>query len=198
MSSLNAQQLRFVQEYLIDLNATQAATRAGYSAKTAHSQGQRLLKHVDVHAAISEAQYKRAMKTETDAAFVLKRLADEVTADIADLYDEKGGLKPVKDWPLIWRQGLVTSIEAAEETVTGDDGVERRQVTVRKVRMSDRVKRLELLGKHISVNAFREQIGHGDPDGNPLPPADVSEMSKNDIARRVAFLLAEGINSAAK
>ncbi|PJR16808.1 terminase small subunit [Sinorhizobium meliloti] len=189
MSGLNAQQLRFVSEYLIDLNATQAAIRAGYSAKTAHSQGQRLLKHVEAQKAIAEAQYKRAMKTETDAAFVLKRLADEVTADIADLYAEDGSIKPVKEWPLIWRQGLVSGIKVAEE----GDGV-----VVREIKLSDRIKRLELLGKHISVNAFREQIGHGDPEGNPLPAPTVDEMSKNDIARRVAFLLAQGLHSAAK
>lgn len=187
--SLNAQQLRFVQEYLIDLNATQAAIRAGYSAKTAHSQGQRLLKHVEVQRAIAEAQYKRALKTETDAAFVLRRLAEEVTADIADLYDEAGNIKPVKDWPMIWRQGLVSGIKTVEE----GDGV-----LIREIKLSDRIKRLELLGKHISVNAFRDQIGHGDPDGNPLPAPAVDEMSKNDIARRVAFLLAQGLNNAAK
>lgn len=189
MSSLNAQQLRFVAEYLIDLNATQAAIRAGYSAKTAHSQGQRLLKHVEVQRAIAEAQYRRAVKTETDAAFILKRLAEEVTADIADLYDEHGSIKPIKEWPLIWRQGLVSSVKVAEE----GDGV-----VVREIKLSDRIKRLELLGKHISVNAFREQVGHGDPEGNPLPVPVVDELSKNDIARRVAFLLAQGLNSAAK
>ncbi|WP_026613082.1 terminase small subunit [Ensifer aridi] len=189
MGDLNAQQLRFVSEYLIDLNATQAAIRAGYSAKTAKQQGNRLLTNVDVQKAIADAQYKRAVKTETDAAFVLKRLAEEVMADIADLYGENGSIKPVKEWPLIWRQGLVSGVKVAEE----GDGV-----VVREIKLSDRIKRLELLGKHISVNAFREQIGHGDPEGNPLPAPAVDEMSKNDIARRVAFLLAQGLHSAAK
>ncbi|MDX0127383.1 terminase small subunit [Sinorhizobium meliloti] len=194
MSELNAQQLRFVSEYLIDLNATQAAIRAGYSAKTAKQQGNRLLTNVDVQRAVADAQYRRAHKTEIDAAFVLKRLAEEVSADIADLYDDAGKMKPVKEWPLIWRQGLVAGVDIAEET--SDDGTSK--VTIRKLKLSDRAKRLELLGKHISVNAFREQVGHGDPDGNPLPAPVVDELSKNDIARRVAFLLAQGLNSAAK
>ena len=56
MSDLNRRQARFVEEYLIDLNATQAAIRAGYSNKTAYSQGQRLLKKVEVAAAIQAAQ----------------------------------------------------------------------------------------------------------------------------------------------
>jgi len=198
VSSLNAQQLRFVQEYLIDLNATKAAERAGYSPKTAYSQGQRLLKHVEVSQAIEEAQKARAEKTETDAAFVLKRLVDEVSADLADLYNDNGSLKPVKEWPLIWRQGLVAGIETETLRPRGkqDEDGEGEETVVMKVKLSDRVKRLELLGKHISVNAFREQVGHGDPNGNPLPVVD--DMSKNDIARRVAFLLAQGLNSAAK
>lgn len=189
MSDLTAKQARFVQEYLIDLNATQAAIRAGYSTKTARSVGAENLTKPDVQQAIADAQYKRATKTEINAAFILKRLADEATADIADLYDEHGAIKPIKEWPLIWRQGLVSSVKVAEE----GDGV-----VVREIKLSDRIKRLELLGKHISVNAFREQVGHGDPEGNPLPAPVVDELSKNDIARRVAFLLAQGLHSAAK
>ena len=60
MTSLTPKQARFVEEYLVDLNATQAAIRAGYSAKTAYSQGQRLLSHVEVRRAIQKAQDARA------------------------------------------------------------------------------------------------------------------------------------------
>lgn len=192
-TELNAKQMRFVQEYLIDLNATQAAVRAGYSAKTADTQGPRLLDNVGVKQAIADAQYKRSKETAIDAAWVLKRLSAEAEADMADLYDDDGLLKPIKQWPLIWRQGLVAGVDIAEETVTIDGKTERRSV-VRKLKVSDRTKRIELLGKHISINAFRDQVGLGDPNGDPLP-TDVSEFSKNDIARRVAFLLAQGVKN---
>lgn len=193
-NDLTAKQVRFVQEYLIDLNATQAAIRAGYSQKTAKQAGTENLSKPAIKEAVADAQYKRAKETSIDAAWVLKRLSAEAEADMADLYDDAGQLKPIKEWPLIWRQGLVAGVDIAEETITVDGKTERRAV-VRKVRVSDRVKRLELLGKHISINAFREQVGHGDPDGNPLPAADISEFSKNDIARRVAFLLAQGVKN---
>jgi phage terminase small subunit len=62
--SLTPKQQRFTKEYLVDLNATRAAIRAGYSAKTAYSAGQRLLKHVDVARGIAEAQQKHAEKYE--------------------------------------------------------------------------------------------------------------------------------------
>ena len=62
----------FVREYLIDLNATQAAIRAGYSEATAYSQGQRLLKNVEVQRAVEEATTERADKCEIDALWVLR------------------------------------------------------------------------------------------------------------------------------
>lgn len=65
----------FVQEYLIDLNATRAAKRAGYSEKTAYSAGQRLLKDVDVATAIQADVQKRSEKTGIDAEWVLKEAA---------------------------------------------------------------------------------------------------------------------------
>ena len=151
--ALNEKQRRFVIEYLIDLNATQAAIRAGYSEKTAKVQGSRLLTNADVAQAVFEAQAKRSERTEVDADWVLRRLADEAEADIADLYDEQGSLRPVHEWPLIWRQGLVAGIDVEE---IREDG--KTVGTVRKLKLSDRIKRIELIGKHVTVQAFREQV----------------------------------------
>lgn len=155
MTNLNAKQARFVEEYLIDLNATQAAIRAGYSARSAEVTGSRLLSHAKVSAAISEAQDKRSKRTGIDAAWVLSRLADEATADLADILDGTGAIRPVVDWPLIWRQGLVAGLDVYEEMV---DGAKVGQTV--KVKLSDRIKRIELIGKHVNVGAFREQVEH--------------------------------------
>lgn len=72
--TLNAKQAQFVREYLIDLNATQAAKRAGYSDATAYSQGQRLLKDAEVAASLEIAMAKRAGRTEITADNVLREL----------------------------------------------------------------------------------------------------------------------------
>lgn len=69
---MTPKQAAFVREYLIDLNATQAAIRAGYSEGTAKQQGSRLLTNVDVAQAISEAQAERADKCDIDALWVLR------------------------------------------------------------------------------------------------------------------------------
>ena len=73
---LTPKQAQFVQEYIIDLNATAAAKRAGYSEKTAKSQGQRLLTKVDVQRAVQAAKDQRAKKTGIDTVYVVTNLKD--------------------------------------------------------------------------------------------------------------------------
>lgn len=79
--ALTAKQKTFVQEYLIDLNATQAAIRAGYSKKTAEQQASRLLSNVKVQEAVQVAMDKRAEKVEISAEQVLQRWIDIAFAD---------------------------------------------------------------------------------------------------------------------
>jgi phage terminase small subunit len=74
MSKLTAKQRAFVDAYLVDLNATQAAIRAGYSAKTAKQAGSRLLTNVDVAAAVAAAQERRARRVEITQDEVLANL----------------------------------------------------------------------------------------------------------------------------
>lgn len=148
--SLTPKQQRFVEEYLVDLNATQAAIRAGYSAATAQEQGSRLLSNAMVADAVSALKAERSEKTGINAEWLLKRLADEALADVNDLYDENGRIKPVKEWPLIWRQGLVAGLEV--ETLGEGAG------HLTKVKLSDRIKRLELIGRHIDVQAFKDKV----------------------------------------
>jgi phage terminase small subunit len=79
MGKLNDKQARFVAEYLVDLNATQAAIRAGYSAKTARQQASELLAKPDIAQAVARAQEKRAQRTGITAEKVLEdieRIAD--------------------------------------------------------------------------------------------------------------------------
>ena len=157
MAELTAKQARFVDQYLIDLNATQAAIRAGYKKHTAGQIGHELLKKPEIIDAIDAAKIARSERTKIDADWVLKRLADEADADLADLYDDNGDLLPVEDWPLIFRQGLVSGVEI--EALYDGEGEDRIQIGhVKKIKLTDRVRRLELIGKHIRVNAFQEQV----------------------------------------
>lgn len=153
--TLTPKQEAFVREYLIDLNATQAAIRAGYSEKTAGAVGHENLTKPEIAKAIAAAQFGRAERTGINADWVLARLAIEAEADLADLYDDNGNLLPVKQWPLIWRQGLVAGVESVREKHKDDDFS-----VVDKIKISDRVKRIELIGRHVGVQAFKDRVEH--------------------------------------
>ncbi|SDP66004.1 phage terminase small subunit [Filomicrobium insigne] len=160
MRSLTEKQTRFVEEFLRDLNATQAAIRAGYSGKTANQIGPKLLDREHVRAAIDSAKALRSERTKIDADWVLQRLVAEAEADVADLYGDDGDLRPVEEWPHIWRQGLVQGIDVQVVEVEGEP-----VATIKKLRLSDRVRRLEMIGKHVTVNAFQEVLQHRSLEG---------------------------------
>ena len=90
---MNDRQKRFVGAYLIDPNATQAAITAGYSEKTAYSQGQRLLKHVEVSEALAKAQEQRQERTQITADAVLERLWMEAHGQDVPDHSQSGRVK---------------------------------------------------------------------------------------------------------
>jgi phage terminase small subunit len=155
-AELTNKEMRFVDEYLIDLNATQAAIRSGYSKRSAGKIAFQLLDKTRIANAIELAIAERRMRTKVDADWVLNRLVAELEADIADLYDESDCLKPVRQWPAVWRKGLVSSIDT-EELHAKLDGKRVQVGVTRKMRFADRMRRLELLGKHASIDAFSEK-----------------------------------------
>ncbi|WP_395442627.1 terminase small subunit [Acinetobacter sp. P1332] len=151
MANLTPKQQRFVEEYLIDLNATQAAIRAGYSEKTARDIGCENLAKPNIAKAIEEAQNKRAEQTQIDAAYVLKRLVEIDQMDVLDIMDDQMKIRPVNEWPKVWRQYVVNL-----ENLELSDG----EGCFKKIKWPDKVKNLELLGRHVSVGAFKDKVEH--------------------------------------
>lgn len=145
----------FAQAYIINFNARAAAISAGYSERTARTQGSNLLAKPAVQALIAEELEKRTQRVQVDADWVLQRLIQEAEADLADIYTESGAVKPIHEWPKIWRQGLMMGIDTEQKT-TQDELQE--VVTIVKLKQSDRLKRIELIGKHTNINAFKEVI----------------------------------------
>lgn len=150
MAKLTDKQELFAREYLKDLNATQAAIRAGYSVKTAQEQASRLLSNVMVQSRISELKAERNEEVGIDAAYVLKRLVEIDQMDVLDILLPNGELKPIKDWPKTWRTTL-SGMDVTE--MAGDD-----PGFLKKIKWPDKVKNLELLGKHVTVQAFKENV----------------------------------------
>ena len=143
-----------------------------------------------IAAAISKAQGQRSERTQIDADWVLTRLTAEAEADLTDLYAVDGELKPVRDWPLIWRQGLVSGLDVDEQF---KDGRKLGQVT--KVKLSDRIRRIELIGKHVNVQAFAERKEIGGIGGGPLK---VEDLSTTEAARLILATLREAAEAVEK
>lgn len=147
MRKLTPKKAAYVREYLIDLNATQAAIRAGYSEKTAKQQGQRLLTNVDVQVAIQEAQEARAERTEVSADRVLRELLRLGTSNVKRLFDEHGNFLPINEID-DHTAAAISSIEVVMEK--GQEGNETTVFT-KKVRFWDKKGSLELIGKHLGM-----------------------------------------------
>lgn len=142
----------FCREFIVDLHRQKAAIRAGFAKKGAHVTGCRLLKNPKIAERISELKAERSRITGVDAEYVLTRLYRDVEADLADLYDDDGALKPINEWPIVWRQGLVSGLDTVN---VGEAG----ETKITKLRLSDRTQRMKLLGDHVDVQAFKENIG---------------------------------------
>ncbi|HBN1946416.1 TPA: terminase small subunit [Escherichia coli] len=170
LKQLTPKQELFCREYLKDLNGTQAAIRAGYSEKTANEQASRLLANVNVQKFVAELKSARVEQTGIDAAYVLRRLVEIDQMDVLDILLQNGELKPIKDWPKVWRTTL--SGMDVVEMVSADSAA-----LLKKIKWPDKVKNLELLGKHVSVQAFKEQTSTEitGADGGPVRYADMSE-----------------------
>ncbi|EPN9585281.1 terminase small subunit [Cronobacter sakazakii] len=153
--ALTDKQEMFCREYLIDLNATQAAIRAGYSVKTANRTASENLSKPDIQNRIAELKNKRNEDVGINAAYVLQRLVEIDQMDVADILNDDGSLKAVSQWPKCWRITL-QGIDLASTIRNFDEGTE--ETILKKIKWPDKVKNLELLGKHVDVQAFREQV----------------------------------------
>ena len=142
---LTPKQAAFVAEYLVDLNATQAAIRAGYSERTAGSQGERLLKKVEVQIALAEAQQKRAERTEITADNVLAEIAKVAFSDVRKIFDSNGGLVRISDL-----DDAAAACVAGCDLVTVSKG-EGEIEHVAKIKLADKLKALELAGRHLGL-----------------------------------------------
>ena len=178
---LTPRKIRFVQEYLIDLNATQAAIRAGYSAKTANREGTRLLSNDVVAEAVAEAQAKRASRVEVDQDFVLRELLEIVRADPRELIQYVRTSCP-KCWPDGEREepnpecgeccGRGKGHVLLADTRKLSRGAAKLYAGVQvgrdgiKVNMRDQDAALRDIGRHLGM--FKERHEHTGADGKPI------------------------------
>ena len=165
---LTPQQQRFVAEYLIDLNGTQAAVRAGYSPKTAAVQASRLLSLIKIDEAVREGRDRKRAEAQTvletqlneahvDAVRVLVELGRLATVDTRSYFDEHGNLKPLHE--LTPAQGAsLAGFEIIKKNAAAGDGVVD---TVHKIKLWDKPRALEMLAKHFGLLIEQLQVKGG-------------------------------------
>lgn len=156
-NKLTDKQRMFVKEYLIDLNATQAAIRAGYSQKTANEQGARMLANVSIQEEIQKEMNKRANRIEITADKVLQEIAKLAFVNVKDLYDEKGNLKDITDLD----DNITSAISSIKVQQKAGDmkislnsneaPIQHIDEQVKEIKLWDKKASLELLGKHLKL-----------------------------------------------
>jgi phage terminase small subunit len=184
--ALTEKQKAFADFLLTDpeQNQTKAYQYAYPSCKSeaaARASASKLLTNPNIQDYLNVARAERSKRTQIDADWLLKRLADEAEADLADIYDANtGALLPIHKWPKIWRQGLVAGVKTRQER-NGDDE-EEEFADVVEVKLADRNSIKKMIGDHIGVQAFKQQHEHKHTH-------EFEELTNEQLDQRIANLL---------
>ena len=149
----------FAQHYALTGNASEAYRKAyktdGWKDSSVYQNASKLLRDAKVSPRVEELQQAASERAEKqfkiDADWMLKRLKSIDEMDVADIMDDAGNIKPIRDWPKVWR----TSISALDlhEIQGADDAL----TVIRKLKLPDKAKNLEMLGRHVEVQAFKDR-----------------------------------------
>lgn len=189
MAELTDRQLLFVDEYLIDRNGQAAAIRAGYSEKTAGAQASRLLKNVKVQAQIHKRIQERMERTEITQDMVLFELANIAFANAADyaaVVEREATIQTAEGdvIPLYDKDGNPVMYRTVEPVLTADlTEKQKRALSVIKkgrdgfeVKPYDKIRALELLGKHLGM--FADKVEVSGEVNNPMAGLTTEELKK--------------------
>lgn len=173
--ALTPQQQRFVEEYLVDLNATQAAIRAGYSAETANQQGPRLLVNVGIGKAVADAMAQRSVRTRVTADRVLTELARIGLADIRSVVawrantaetgkEDEDGVPETRAFNEV---ELIGSADIDHDAAAAVAEISQGKDGALKIKMHNKVAALQEIGRHLGI---AQKLEHSGPDGAALVP----------------------------
>lgn len=153
---LTAMQEAYAQEYTkCPENQTQAAINAGFSPNTAAVKASVMMRDERIQKRIAELMEERNKRLRVSADYVLLRLVEIDQMDVLDILNDDGTLKPIREWPKIWRTTL-SGFDLSSTIMNMDET--SIETILKKIKWPDKVKNLELIGKHVDVNAFRERL----------------------------------------
>ncbi len=153
---LTAMQEAYAQEWIkCPENQTQAAINAGFSPKTAAVKASVMMRDERIQKRIAELMEERNKRLRVSADYVLLRLVEIDQMDVLDILNDDGSLKPISQWPKIWRTTLSGFDLSSTIINMNEDAIEN---ILKKIKWPDKVKNLELIGKHVDVMAFKERL----------------------------------------
>lgn len=165
---LTAMQEAYCQSYIkTPENQSQAAIDAGFSPNTAAVKASNMMRDERIQKRIAELMEERNKRMRVSADYVLMRLVEIDQMDVLDILNDDGGMKPIAEWPKVWRTSLsamdIATIKTTQASLQKENGeadlsVEDVEHILKKVKWPDKVKNLELIGKHVDVNAFKERL----------------------------------------
>lgn len=175
---MTPRQARFVEEYLVDLNGTQAAIRAGYSEKTANEQATRLLAKAHIQEAVQAGQRERSARTGVTADRVIQELARIAFADPRKV--------------MMWGPGGVVLRESSE--LSDDDAAIVAEVSETrsenggsiKAKLWSKPDALEKLARHLGLYAAeKQQLEHSGPGGGPIRAQIDATLTPDEAYRKM-------------
>ena len=183
MKKLTEKEELYCRKYVELLNQRQAymASRDTERMKpnTVDRRASELHQKPHIQARINELMAEREQRLQIDADYVLRRLVEIDQMDVLDILKEDGALKPISEWPKCWRTTL--SGLDINTTITNYDETTPENI-LKKIKWPDKVKNLELIGKHVRVGAFREQLDHTSSDGSMTPKGSINIGELSDSA----------------
>jgi phage terminase small subunit len=147
---MNKRQTLFVKEYLVDLNATQAAIRAGYSKKTARVIGQENLQKPAIAKAVQKEMDARSHRVNVTSDDVLRELLRLSLVDVTQAFDKDGRLLPIKEIPEDVRRAIA-GIDLRTQEASEDDEEDSPASEAVRIKFYDKTKSLDLLGRHLKL-----------------------------------------------
>lgn len=163
---MTPKQQRFVQEYLVDLNATQAAKRAGYAQP--QSQGPRLLQNVEICNAVRREQEKLGAAAGITAEKVIRELALLGFSNMQDYMRSGPGGDPYLDFSKLTRDQAAALVEVTVEDFKDGRGEDARDVRRVRFKLADKRAALVDLGKHLGLFVDKKQVEHTGAEGGPI------------------------------
>lgn len=153
---LTAMMEAYCQSYIkTPENQTQEAINAGFSPNTAAVKASVMMRDERIQKRIAELMEERNKRNRVSADYVLLRLVEIDQMDVLDILNDDGSLKPIREWPKIWRTTLSGFDLSSTIMNMNEDSIE---TILKKIKWPDKVKNLELIGKHVDVMAFKERL----------------------------------------